>query len=94
MKPQFLIFTALLSSALASLMAGPGPICTTHVVKAPSFQVDCTFYSHTMTKTSYTDCGGCALETKYLGRGLVRPHLSSFPRTSLPYSVSPLHPLH
>ncbi|KAF2476562.1 uncharacterized protein BDR25DRAFT_300517 [Lindgomyces ingoldianus] len=45
-------------------------------MKQPSFEVDCTFYEQTKTKTEYTDCGGCTLQTKFFGLGLVShlPH--------------------
>jgi hypothetical protein len=49
----------------------PAPTCTLHVLKEPSVDTDCTFKEHTKTATAYTDCGGCALQTRVLGVGLV-----------------------
>jgi hypothetical protein len=48
------------------------------MLKAPSFQTNCTFYETTKTSTSYTDCGGCELKTKFLGVGLVSTVLLVF----------------
>ncbi|KAH7073364.1 hypothetical protein FB567DRAFT_553964 [Paraphoma chrysanthemicola] len=59
-----------LHTSAASSVAAPEPTCTLNVLKAPSFDVDCTFKQHTKTATAYTDCGGCALQTQVLGVGL------------------------
>lgn len=42
------------------------------VLRSPTFEQNCTFKEHTVTATHYTDCGGCALQTRVLGVGLVR----------------------
>ncbi|KAF2501027.1 hypothetical protein BU16DRAFT_439337, partial [Lophium mytilinum] len=46
------------------------PTCTISIRKRPSFETNCTFFAETKTRTQYTDCGGCALTTKYYGLGL------------------------
>ncbi|UPX13640.1 uncharacterized protein EKO05_0004140 [Ascochyta rabiei] len=48
----------------------PAPTCTLPILKQPSFKKICTKYGKTLTFTSYTNCGGCSLETKHLGFGL------------------------
>ncbi|KAH7078838.1 hypothetical protein BKA63DRAFT_252096 [Paraphoma chrysanthemicola] len=60
-----------LHTSAASSVAALEPTCTLNVLRAPSFDVDCTFKQHTKTATAYTDCGGCALQTRALGVGLV-----------------------
>ena len=45
--------------------------CTTFIPKNPPLQVDCTFAQKTRTVTESLDCGGCVLETLFLGVGLV-----------------------
>ncbi len=51
---------------------GPIQNCTTTIFKEPSYATNCTVYAGvTMTSTASVDCGGCVLETRLLGHGLV-----------------------
>ena len=75
-------------SSFASPLPDAEPTCIHTVMKLPSVDIDCTFYANTKTLTEYTDCGGCALETKYYGVGLV-----SFPLFFLPRPLILIHPL-
>lgn len=73
---ESIAYAGSLSSPILSV--APEPTCTIPLLVQPSFETDCTFYEKTRTKTEYTDCGGCALETRMLGLGLV-----SWPRVCL-----------
>lgn len=55
----------------ADAVSSPAPTCTRVILKQPSFKTVCTNYKTTVTFTSYTNCGGCALSTERLGLGLV-----------------------
>ncbi|XTI84307.1 hypothetical protein V2W45_1517797 [Cenococcum geophilum] len=63
-------FEALFVIVFASPLPDAEPTCIHTVMKLPSVDTDCTFYANTKTLTEYTDCGGCALGTKYYGVGL------------------------
>lgn len=47
------------------------PSCTLDLIKVPPIETDCTFHEATTTATVFTDCGGCELQTKVMGLGLV-----------------------
>lgn len=67
---------------LASQVIGPrctepsSIACTTTVNIQPAVDLDCTFYSSTVTETTSVNCSGCALTTNYLGHGLVSRQIS------------------
>ncbi|TKA79382.1 hypothetical protein B0A55_02846 [Friedmanniomyces simplex] len=52
--------------------------CTTTLFKEPSFAATCTAHAGTVTSTASVDCGGCVLETRYLGLGLQCRHTVTF----------------
>ncbi|KAF2254604.1 hypothetical protein BU26DRAFT_447489 [Trematosphaeria pertusa] len=81
MKSAAIILATLSATVISSpiLTPAPEPTCMLAILKQPSFESDCTFHAKTRTKTVYTDCGGCGLETKMLGLGLPCRTLTTIP---------------